>query len=508
MFKKILVSVSDKTNLIELIQPLFERGAEIVSTGGTAKYLRENKIKVTDISELTNFPEILAGRVKTLHPMVHMSLLARKDHPEDVNTLKKYNAEMFDLVVCNLYPFENKLNANANIDELIENIDIGGVTLLRASAKNFKHITVVCDPKDYSLILTLKPDDLATRRKLAVKAFTQTSFYDSLISKGLEQDLSSEFQFDDQMTLGFRKKMDLRYGENPHQKAHWYYSSISDGLHQAEIIQGKELSFNNLIDISAAVGVVTELESPAAVGIKHTNPCGVGTGMNILQATTRMLESDPKSIFGGIVAVNETVELSSAQKLAEIFLECIIAPDYTKEALEAFSTKKNLRILKWANLKKAKMNFELKSIYGGLLIQKDDELKENISNFKIYGANPSEGILKDIRLGITVAKWLKSNAIAIVKDGMTLGLGMGQVNRVDAVEHAIRRWKQFHPNVKNPILVSDGFFPFSDSVSLASDYGIQWVIEPGGSLKDNEVIIEAERKKINLILTGTRHFRH
>ncbi len=503
MFKRALISVSDKQNLIPFLKPLVENGMEIVSTGGTAKFLREQGWKVTDISEVTNFPEILDGRVKTLHPFVHMGLLAKLSDPAHVGALKEHKVKAFDLVVGNLYPFEEAVKKKANEEELIENIDIGGPSFLRSASKNFETIAVVCDPQDYSWIqeksYKLNRDD---KKLLAAKVFRMISAYDSLISETLDPVNKNPW------TFGARIKSQLRYGENSHQSGYWYESTGAlDGLVKAQIIQGKELSYNNILDLEASFQLCQKFTEPCVVAVKHNNPCGVAIDHDPLQAVEKALISDPVSVFGGIVAINVTVTKDMAKLLSAVFLECILAPRFEPGALEVFAAKKNLRILQW-DFTKYTSNFEFKSVSGGVLVQFSDQMFSNPSEWQIVGQKPDEKLTQTLLFGEKVCAQLKSNAIALVSEGQTVGLGMGQVNRIDAVEHAITRWKTHHPENQNVVLISDAFFPFADSIEKAAQSGIKWILQPGGSMKDEEVKQAALRLGVNLILTGIRHFKH
>jgi phosphoribosylaminoimidazolecarboxamide formyltransferase/IMP cyclohydrolase len=504
MFQNALVSVSDKQGLIEFLRPLHQNGLRIVSTGGTAQYLKDNGFKVVDVSEQTGFPEVMGGRVKTLHPHIHMSILSRPDHPEDAELLKKTGLEPFDLVICNLYPFESAVEKNLQGAELIEKIDIGGPTVLRASAKNFAQVTVVCDPQDYQWIAEKKEVSLEDRKKLAAKVFAHVSSYDSLVAMELGNGWGTQF------SMGGHKVMELRYGENPHQTAAWYrVLADQKGLHSAEVLQGKVLSYNNLLDLDAASGLVQSLTEPAAVAVKHNNPCGVAIASKLSQAVEQALKADPVSVFGGIVAVNREIGKAEAEMLQAIFLECIVAPSFTSEALEIFAKKKNLRILRWKFLGQAQMKFEMKTIAGGFLLQQKDLMSlDEREQWKVLGEKPSDSVMRDLQFAEKVCASLKSNAIALVKNGQTVGLGMGQVNRVDAVKQAIERMKTHFGNLNQVVLASDAFFPFSDSIEIAAQAGISWILQPGGSLKDEDVIKAAERLKLNMVLTGTRHFKH
>jgi phosphoribosylaminoimidazolecarboxamide formyltransferase/IMP cyclohydrolase len=503
MFKNALVSVSDKTGLVEFLKPYVHRGMRVVSTGGTLKHLRENGINAVDISEQTGFPEVMDGRVKTLHPRVHMAILSRAGNDEDAALLKKEALEPFDLIVVNLYPFESACTKNLPDHELIEFIDIGGPSLLRAAAKNHDRLAVVCEPEDYNWIAGKNELTLVDRRRLAARVFSLTSRYDDLIAKTLAA------ENDRPVTLVGRLVSELRYGENPHQKAWWYRSPDAQaGLHDVEILHGKQLSFNNILDLEAAISTVRGFREPTAVAVKHNNPCGVGTHPTIAGAVARAIQADPVSVFGGIVACNRPVDLAAADEMFKIFLECIVAPDFEPAALERLKKKKDLRLLR---LKQEVQGTELqfRSVSGGFLVQSVDRTEEWSDSWRIIGQHPSPEIKSDLLLAWKVCAYLKSNAIAIAASGFTVGLGMGQVNRVDAVEQAIARMRKHHPSLtSSPCLASDAFFPFPDSVELAAQAGVRWIIQPGGSIRDEEVQARAGELGINLILTGTRHFRH
>jgi phosphoribosylaminoimidazolecarboxamide formyltransferase/IMP cyclohydrolase len=503
MFKNALISVSDKNGLLEFVRPLVARGMRVVSTGGTYEFLKKNSIPVIEISEQTKFPEVMGGRVKTLHPMVHMGLLSREGNTEDQKILQQHGLENFDLLVCNLYPFEESVVKGLQGQELIEKIDIGGPSMLRSAAKNFQRLTVVCDPKDY-LTVQSQPNTLEARKKLAAKVFAHTAAYDSLVAKELGAGWGDEF------SIGGHNVIELRYGENPQQNARWYREiGNSSGLHSAEVVQGKPLSYNNILDLDAAVNLASKLPGQACVAVKHNNPCGVGCHeTDTHQAVLLALKADPISVFGGIVAINAMVTSAIANSLNEIFLECIVAPEFSPEALEIFAKKKNLRILKMPNFQKAERQFDLRGVLGGFLIQQADNLASDENNWKFLGKKPDTQILKDLRFAEIVCSSLKSNSIAIVKNEQSLGLGMGQVNRVEAVNHAIERMKKHHGQIQNVVMASDAFFPFADSIEVAANAGIKWILQPGGSIKDEEVINKAKELGIEMVLTGTRHFRH
>jgi phosphoribosylaminoimidazolecarboxamide formyltransferase/IMP cyclohydrolase len=508
MFKNALVSVSDKTGLIEFIKPFYDKGMRVVSTGGTAQFLKKAGIEVVDVSEQTQFPEILDGRVKTLHPKIHMGLLARTHLKEDLEILKKYEVAPFDLVVGNLYPFEEALKKGAQNEELIEYIDIGGPSFLRSAAKSFQSIAVVCDPADYEWIAKKEGQiSFEEKKKLAAKIFSHTASYDAMISEALDPSFKSFHG------LGGVLVQELRYGENPQQKASWYRKrGAKFGLHEAETLQGKSLSYNNILDLDSASSLVCKFSEPAAVAIKHNNPCGVGLAESIEDAIEICLKADPVSVFGGIVAVNRKIDGRCAEKLTSLFLECVIAPEITADAMDLFAKKKNLRILKWPQLGNENLqNYRednLKTILGGYLLQAADEVEEWNSEWQVKGEVPPAEVKRDLLLAWKIVAMLKSNAIAITADSHSVGLGMGQVNRVDSVAHAIERMQKHHSNVKVPVLASDAFFPFPDSIELIAKAGIRWVIQPGGSVNDEAVIATAKKLNVNLILTNRRHFKH
>lgn len=506
MFKNALVSVSDKTGLVDFLRPLVAQGLRIVSTGGTAKYLLQNDIPVVQVHEQTGFPEVMDGRVRTLHPRIHIPLLARDEVAEDQELLRSEGLAPFDLVVCNLYPFAQALTEKNLLGrDLIEYIDIGGPSLLRAAAKSFSRITVLCDPADYARTLQQKNPDEEFRRSLASKVFAHTGAYDAMVAEALGVQPPAP------LAVGGNFVQKLRYGENPQQEAVWYRrSGARIGLHQATILQGKELSYNNLLDLDAAVRAVRCFkERSAAVAVKHNNLCGVGVGGSVGLALERALRADPVSVFGGIVAMNGPVDLEMARHLGDIFLECIVAPHYSDQALQILAKKKNLRVLSWPQMLEDERAVELRTISGGYLAQSQDFISTWTKEWEIIGAKPSEDLRQAIGLAWKVCSQLKSNAIAIADHHLTLGLGMGQVNRVEAVEQAIGRWQQHHPERTNGVvLASDAFFPFADSIEKAAAAGIRWVVQPGGSVRDREVFTKAEELGVNLVLTRVRHFRH
>lgn len=499
-FKNALVSCSNKAGLVEFLTPFAKNGMRLVSTGGTADHLRKAGLSVVDVSEQTGFEEVMDGRVKTLHPKVHMALLARMDEAEDRQVMKQNQIEPFDLVVGNLYPFEENPS--------IETIDIGGPSFLRSAAKSFNRIAVICDPKDYVWVAEKDELTLDDRQKLAAKVFAHTSSYDSMIAKHF-----SGFQridFND-LSMGGKIVQHLRYGENPQQKANWFrVGGEKFGIHQARVLQGKELSYNNLLDVDSAVSTLREFAGQCAgVAVKHNSPCGVAVNSDALTAVKLMAESDPVSIFGGVIALNFKVDKSEAGILNTIFLECIVAPKFTSEALAVFAKKKNVRLLEWPDFQMIGDAATFRSVSGGFLVQSRDEVSAKWGDeFKVFGEPLNDQIKAELVFAMKVAAHLKSNAIAITGGGQTLGLGMGQVNRVDAVEQAVSRAKKFHPKTKNSVLASDGFFPFADSIDKIFEAGIRYVIQPGGSLKDEEVKARAKECGITMVLTGRRHFTH
>ena len=518
MFKNALVSVSDKTGLADLICPLFEQGMRVVSTGGTASFLKKAGVLVEEIQQQTGFKEVMDGRVKSLHPHIYIPLLARLNHQEDSEVLKQMDLLPFDLVVCNLYPFKEK--RKLQVENLMEWVDVGGPSLLRASAKNFERVTVLCDPADYLAILKEgKPPKLSKRKQLAGKVFSLLSDYNKDIADYLcssekeDSEKESKKALDSleekELFLKGRFFKSLRYGENPSQKATWFQRT-EEGLHRAICLQGKELSYNNISDLDSAVSTVSEFSEPCVVSIKHNNPCGVAWAKDIPDATEQALKADPVSVFGGVVALNREVCEKTAEILCSLFLEAVVAPDYSSHALSLFKAKKkNLRVIKYPSMLLDQNEKNIRSVRGGFLVQDSYKVrKEWSSEWKVMGELPSAEVKSDLLMAWKVCAHLKSNAIALVSQGQTVGLGMGQVSRVSAVELALQQWKTLHPKAKKVVMASDGFFPFSDSVERAGRAGIKWIIQPGGSLRDKEVLAKAKELSVNMILTGERCFLH
>lgn len=513
MVKRAIISVSDKTGIIEFAKELSDMGVEIISTGGTAKTLIDAGIKVVSISDVTGFPECLDGRVKTLHPNIFAGILAMRDRKEHMDTLEELNINTIDMVVVNLYPFKETIEKDGVLlEEAIENIDIGGPSMLRAAAKNYKAVTVITDPADYGMILTQLKEtgevNEETRFKLAAKVFNHTAHYDSLIANYLWEKADME-KYPQLLTLTFEKAQDLRYGENPHQQAAYYKDPLKTVgmLHNAEQLNGKELSYNNINDANAALELLKEFNEPACVAIKHANPCGVGIGENIFEAYKKAYVGDPVSIFGGIVAVNEEVDASTAEEMAKIFLEIIIAPSYSDDALKILKEKKNLRVLKLDSIKfRPEKAFELKRVSGGLLVQDSDYADFSIEDIKyVTVKKPTEEQMKDLLFAWKVVKHVKSNAIVIAKDGKTLGIGPGQTNRIWSAQMSIDRAGE---QVKGAVMASDAFFPFSDVAEAAANAGLSAIIQPGGSIRDEDSIEACNKAGIAMIFTGMRHFKH
>lgn len=520
-----ILSVTDKTDLVPFAKSLKELGYHLLSTGGTAQLLREAGIDVTEVADFTKSTEFFGGRVKTLHPKIHGGILMDRSSPQHQSEAVEHGIEAIDLVVVNLYQFARQAVAQKlEIDQAIEYIDIGGPTMLRAAAKNHKYCLPVIDPADYPQVITELQEGglkLETRRRLAAKVFQATAEYDRLISQYLT---ASTDQQEAQATppkhlqLNLEKHEKLRYGENPQQIAGFYSASgLDSGLQDAKIIQGKALSYNNYLDLDAASQLVYELNKPAVAIIKHTNPCGVALGHKdeaLLAIYERALAADPKSAFGGIVASNTTVDGATAKKMAEIFLECIAAPAFTDEALKIFSAKKSLRILSLPFLagsvdNKPYNDWQVRSIRGGYLIQTADELQSSPKNWQPAGSlQADDQTMADLWFAWVVAKHVKSNAIVLAKDLTTLAIGAGQMSRVDAVSIAISKAKEFGRSLEGAVLASDAFFPFRDNVDEAAKHGIRAIVQPGGSIRDDESLAACEEHKIIMYLTARRHFRH
>ncbi|MGG4492318.1 bifunctional phosphoribosylaminoimidazolecarboxamide formyltransferase/IMP cyclohydrolase [Metabacillus idriensis] len=509
--KRALVSVSNKEGIIPFVTKLVEQGIEVISTGGTSSLLQKNGVKVTGISEVTGFPEIMDGRVKTLHPNIHGGLLAVRSNSDHMKQLEENSILPIDLVVVNLYPFKETISKqDVTFDDAIENIDIGGPTMLRSAAKNHQDVAVVVDPADYDEVLeqikSEKEVTLATKQKLAAKVFRHTASYDALIAEYLTNAVGEENP--ETVTYTFEKKQSLRYGENPHQTATFYKKPLASNVSIAEAVQvhGKELSYNNIKDADAALQIVREFKQPAAVAVKHMNPCGVGTGETIFEAFSRAYEADPTSIFGGIIALNHEVDKETAHKLHEIFLEIVIAPSFNEEALAILTSKKNLRLLTLDVLGAEKQDHQITSIHGGLLVQDEDTLSFDDAKITVpTKREPTEQEWEDLKLAWKVVKHVKSNAIVLTKNQMTVGVGAGQMNRVGAAKIAI---EQAGALAEGSAMGSDAFFPMNDTVEAAAKAGVTAIIQPGGSIKDEDSIQKADEYGITMVFTGVRHFKH
>jgi phosphoribosylaminoimidazolecarboxamide formyltransferase/IMP cyclohydrolase len=520
--ERALISVFDKTGIVEFAKRLAALKIEVLSTGGTAKLLREAGVSVRDVSDFTGWPEMLGGRVKTLHPKVHGGLLFRRKYAEDQKQAAEHGIAPIDLVVVNLYPFEaTAAKAGLTAEELIENIDIGGPTMLRSAAKNFESVTVVTDPADFERVAkeleSAGETTVATRLELARKVFATTSRYDGLITTELERlaaaaghvALEARPLLPERVHLALRRQQELRYGENPHQSAALYIPSgrAPEGLAAAKQLQGKELSYNNFVDLEAARSLAAEFQNPAAVIIKHNNPCGTAEQETLLDAYLKALACDPVSAFGGVLAFNRAVDAATAEEVAKLFVECIAAPGFADRAKEIFTAKKNLRLLELpAGGLEPERELQLKRILGGMLVQQPDlgEIKESELRTVTKRA-PTAEEMHTMLFAWKVSKHVKSNAIVFAKDGATLGVGAGQMSRVDSVKIAVMKAQQ---PLGGSVVASDAFFPFPDGVEEAAKAGATAVIQPGGSMRDNEVIAVADRLGLAMVFTGMRHFLH
>ena len=506
--RRALVSVTNKEGIVEFCKGLENLGFEIVSTGGTLKKLVSEGVKAIAIDDVTGFPEMLDGRVKTLHPMVHGALLFRRDLEEHVNTVKEHNIVPIDLVCVNLYEFEKALKAGKPMEDMIENIDIGGPSMIRSAAKNFKDVLIVTDVKDYNLVLEAienKTDDYNFRLNLAYKAYSTTGAYDAMISRYFAGVVGDEFP--ETLNISLKKVEHLRYGENSQQAANKYEDPfVQTSLLDYEQLHGKEISFNNVNDLYGAVAVVREFNDQiVTAAIKHSTPCGVAIGKTGYESYMKAYEADPQSIFGGIVAVNYKIDKKAAEEMNKIFLEIVAAPDYDDDALEVLKKKKNLRILKLTNLQSREAKYDIKYLEGKVLVQQLNT--KMIDEMKVVTtAAPTKEQLTDMEFGMRVVKYVKSNAICIVKNGVTLAIGGGQTSRVWALENAIHNNQD--KDFNGAVLASDAFFPFNDCVKTAIDAGISAIVQPGGSIRDQDSIDLCNEYNVPMVFTGYRHFRH
>ena len=504
--KRSLISVYDKSGLQPFVEKLTAQNIEIVSTGGTAKAIRDLGISVIDISDFTGFPEVMDGRVKTINPHVEGGILGLRDkHSEDAI---KNNIHWIDLVVCNLYPFHETISRNdCNLEMALENVDVGGPTMIRSAAKNLGWVGVVVDPFDYLQVA----DEIAsnngitfdTRKNLSTKAFSHTAQYDAIIHDYLEEE-----KFPEKLTLTFNKDAEMRYGENPHQAASSYkvLRNRQNNILSAKIHQGKKLSYNNIMDADAALACLSEFDENACVIVKHATPCGVAIGKDQISVYSQAFQADSMSAFGGVIALNQTCTADTAKKISEVFVEILIAPDFESKALEVLSIKKNLRVLEVGNIQKPKSRLQIRDLKGGVLVQETDiSTLDSDQLKKVTNVLPSKSHIMNMQFGWKVLKHIKSNAILIVKDGVTIGVGAGQVSRLDAVNIAL---KKSGSDTQGCILCSDGFFPFRDSIDMIADSGIEAVIQPGGSVRDEEVIDACNDHGISMVFTGQRCFKH
>ena len=506
-----LVSVSDKTGVVDFARALRRLGWEVIATGGTMKLLRESGVKVINISDVTGFPEICDGRVKTLHPKVHGGLLARRDDPSHMKALADNGIELIDMVCVNLYPFRRTIEREGvTMAEAIENIDIGGPSMLRSAAKNYRDVTVVCDPADYERVIAEIEaggnTTEKTRLELSAKAYTHTAEYDACIATYMR----AQAGLNEKLFMDYDLVQTLRYGENPHQSARFYRQAepMPYSLAFARQLNGKELSYNNIQDANAALNIVREFEEPFCVGLKHMNPCGAAVGKDILEAWNKAYEADKVSIFGGIVAVNRELDGATAAAMKPVFLEIIIAPSFSKEALEILTTKKNLRLMQVDMSRRDVKAMQYVSVNGGLLAQELDTSMITVTgDMTVTKLRPTEEQLVDLNFAWRIVKHVKSNAIVVVRNGSTLGVGAGQMNRVGSAAIALEEARS-KGATEGLVLASDGFFPFDDTVTLAARYGIAAIVQPGGSVRDEESIRKADELGIAMVFTGMRHFKH
>ena len=513
-----LISVSDKRGVVEFARSLSELGWEILSTSGTMKMLKEAGIPVVSVSDVTGFPEICDGRVKTLHPKIHGALLARRDIPDHMAQIAANGIEKIDLVCVNLYPFRETIaKPDVTMEDAVEHIDIGGPSMLRSAAKNWAAVTVVVNPEDYATVLAeiraTGDTTPATRLQLSAKAYTHTAEYDSAIATYMR----AQAGLPEKLFLEFDACQGLRYGENPHQQAMFYKSlqPVPFSLATAEQLNGKELSYNNIQDANAALNIVRCFDEPFAVGLKHMNPCGAAVGTDVLDAWKKAYAADKTSIFGGIVAFNREVDLATAELLKPIFLEIVMAPSYAPDALELLCTKKNLRVLRVDMTRSDAVQKQYVSVNGGLLVQDLDRFGAPVSAEQcVTAAKPTPAQLLDLAFGWKIVGNVKSNAIVVVKDGMTLGVGAGQMNRIGsakiALEQAEKTLSEEGRDIRSEglVLASDGFFPFDDCVTLAAEYGVKAIVQPGGSIRDEDSVRKADENGITMLFTGERHFKH
>lgn len=506
-----LISVSDKTGIVEFTKGLVQAGIEIISTGGTKNILDKAGIPTLSIDEVTDFPEMMDGRVKTLHPKIHGGLLARRDLRSHLDAMAEHDIQPIDFVCVNLYPFKETITKpEVTEEEAIENIDIGGPSMLRSAAKNFSSVTVVVDPKDYALVLAEIKNNhatsLATRKRLAAKVFRHTAAYDALIAEYFTRSVAEANP--EKLNLTYDLKQTLRYGENSHQTAAFYQNAlpVSYSIASAQQLHGKELSYNNIKDADAAIRIIREFTAPTVVALKHMNPCGIGSGATILEAYQFAYEADPTSIFGGIIVANREIDLATAEELHKLFLEIIIAPSFSKEAFDVLSSKKNLRLMTLDFSKQESEQSEVVAVLGGLLVQDQDIIEEIPEEWEVATKRqPTASELKALAFAWKAVKHVKSNAIVVANEQQTVGIGAGQMNRVGSVKLALEAAKG---RMDGAVLASDAYFPMDDSVEYAAQHGIKAIVQPGGSIRDKDSIAMADQYGIAMVFTGVRHFRH
>ncbi|MDZ7332170.1 MAG: bifunctional phosphoribosylaminoimidazolecarboxamide formyltransferase/IMP cyclohydrolase [candidate division KSB1 bacterium] len=514
--KQALISVHDKTGIVEFARSLQQMEIRIISTGGTAQLLQQNRISCQSVSAITGMPEMLDGRVKTLHPFIHGAILARRDNPDHLRQLHEQGISPIDMVVVNLYPFEQTIRQpNVTIDLAIENIDIGGPTMIRAAAKNYADVAVVTSPNQYASIIKELLDhrgelSLATRQRLAVQAFALTHQYDGAIARYLQNTIGSEL-YPARLTLNLAKISELRYGENPHQTAAFYrdLNATHPGITDLRQLHGKELSFNNIMDLDAVVKIVQSFDQPCAVIVKHHNPCGIGIGTQIFEAFEKALATDPVSAFGGIFGFNRAVDATTAAKLAEMFIEVVVAPEYDAEAFQILAKKKNVRLLKLKISSELTTEMDFKRVAGGVLVQSpDNKTIDDLELHVVTKRAPTELEWAGLKFAWKVVKWVKSNAVVFCLPDRTIGIGAGQMSRVDSSLLAVEKARRSGLSLQGTVVASDAFFPFRDGVDAAAEAGATAIIQPGGSVRDAEVIQAADEHRMAMVFTGVRHFRH
>ena len=512
----VLISVYDKQGIVEFAKSLLQFEVEIISTGGTAKLLVENGIECTSVSKITGAPEMLDGRVKTLHPKIHGAILAKRNNPDHIAQLEQQGIAPIDMVVINLYPFGEVIRKpDTTLDTALENIDIGGPTMMRAAAKNFPDVAVVTSPKRYDFVIMEMVENkgalsLETRRNLAVEAFQRTQQYDGIIFNYLQKSTESQ-KYPKNISINLEKIQDLRYGENPHQNAAFYkeVGSLNEGITGLEQLHGKQFSFNNIMDLDSVVKMVNTFNEPCSVIVKHSNPCGVAIGEDLYSAFSNAFATDSVSAFGGIFGFNRKLDLKTAEELRKIFIEVIVAPDFDSDAFDLLSKKKNLRLLKHKIEQKVTKEYNYKKVAGGLLIQDEDIKGVNDLQLKVVTKRqPTEDDLAALNFAWKVVKWVKSNAVIFCLKDRTIGIGAGQMSRVDSSMFAVDKAKRAGLSLDGTVVASDAFFPFRDGVDAAAEAGATAVIQPGGSVRDEEVIQAADEHNLAMVFTGVRHFRH